>query len=133
MLKTMNVLDKKIRNLRRAEDGVKKRWIIFLTAISMVVIVSIWVLYLNYSLPEINKEQNAAKQEKNSAIAVFNQGFRTISADFQSKFEEIKNQIGSQTAYLQNQVEKTNEFSVENQSINYEVENTETIPSTPLP
>ncbi len=139
MSKALNTFNRKIEDLRRAKDGVKKRWIIALTTISMTIIVGLWILYLNFALPQISKENktaslsNSKPETKNSAVEVFNKGFKIISEDFQTKFDEIKKQMNSQTAYLKDRIEKTNEFSIVTSLVDYSIEDSETIASTPLP
>ena len=72
----MNALLQKFHDeltrLQNAEDHIKKRWLIGLSACAMVFIVSLWILYMNFAVGAIEpiQEGDAQVSQENSGGAM---------------------------------------------------------------
>ena len=132
-------INKKIKELQRAPDNVKTRWFIGATTFSMAIIIGLWVVYLNATLPKIGKAEaentdTQKSSKKESFFNTFNMGLNAIGEDFKEKFGVLKNQLNQNAGDLKNKLEKNNEFLIENKNgTDFLPEKRETVPKTPLP
>lgn len=124
----------KIKKLQRADDATKKRWLFGATAISMIFVITLWIFYLNMTLPNVNKEVKNAEVDKENLGETFKNGFRAISGDFQGKFDELKSQFNNYFDSLKSEVLENNEFLIEPTSTEeFQPTPNEAIPPTTLP
>lgn len=132
-------INKKIKELQKAPDRVKTRWLIGATTLSMTIVIGLWVVYLNATLPRISKTETENKgisesPKKESFFSTFNLGLNAVGEDFKEKFGILKNQLNQNAGDIKNKLEKNNEFSIENKSeTDFLPEEREIAPETPLP
>jgi len=120
MLKTLKTISesvmKFIKKLQRAPDGAKKIYVAGASALTVILVIIIWVYFLKTTLPNINPPvpeaaENQTREE--SFWTVFGRGFTKIINDVGQKFSETKIQLGQSLEELQAQLQKTNEITVE--------------------
>ena len=138
MLKKLSAESQKfIRALQRSGDGRKKRWLIFGTTLIMLIVVATWIYYLNLTLPNSNKklaatDKDASDSKEESFGEVLKRCVQTIKKDATEKFAEIKSRADLGFETIKNQLEQTNEFSIEAapQNLNQEIPNQATSSET---
>ncbi len=126
----------KLKKLQRADDATKKRWLFGATAISMILVITLWVFYLNMTLPSINKETKPAEAAGNGEDlgGTFKNGFRVIGGDAQKQFEGIKSQFNQYFNSVKSGVLQNNEVLVEPKATeDFQPPASEEIPPTKLP
>ena len=98
----MRFIQRHIKELQKADEGTKKFWLVIFSGISMTIIVTLWMVYLNATLPIISKtgdkEQETpnrfttgqARNNEQTAWGTFRKGWQEIKSDFDEKFNTIK-------------------------------------------
>ena len=137
MLEGINTkFTKKIKELRRAPEQKKKRWLVGGSAILMFFVITLWVSYLNLMLPSLkqeNEKNTPGNQNKESFLKTFKTGLGIISHDFKNGFGNIKRQIDNSFGLFKSQLEKSNEFNLESQATDFAPREQEPASKTPLP
>ncbi len=65
-----------IRELRRLDESAKKRWLVGLSAVSIILVIIIWAMYLNATIRAVN-DPTVIPQP--SAWDIFKTGFQVLS------------------------------------------------------
>ncbi len=108
-----------VRKLQRSDEAVKKRWLIGGAAATMVVLILLWVVYLNIVLPPVTQVQveeeigpTALIYKKESPFSVFIRGAGVVTSRFgnfvSGAVDTLRDVIGGR------------EFSFEGKEINTE-------------
>lgn len=119
MIRKINEFLEKIRN---SEDNVKKRWLVVLSGGAMLIVLSLWVVYFNLTLPRTSSPQQ--NQLTKSATDIKRE----------SKLAEIKRNLLSGLSVVKEKVfNRKNSISLSNEERNFQVEDLEEIPETKLP
>lgn len=109
-------INQKIKQLQRAEDKIKKRWLIGLSASSAVIIILLWLGYANLAIPAVGGGAKAAGEtapaDKKSFFSTFSRGFEVVTDDLKSKLEEIISSFRS--------LNRSNEFNIKSDTQNAE-------------
>ena len=78
----MKLLIEKIQN---SSEQTKKRWLFIFSAVSMIIIISLWLVYLNYSLGEIAKDE----QTEIGFFKVFQTGLKVVGSSLSQKAGDL--------------------------------------------
>lgn len=97
-------------NLQQSDETTKKRWLIILTSASMAVVISLWVIYLNFTLADLGPKPPASNEAG---------GLQVI--------------ISESIAYLQSLAQQTNSITIQSASINMVLKDLEKIKPQKLP
>lgn len=73
-----------IDKLQKSDEATKRKWLIFLSALSMVVVFIFWIVYLNLTVPKIGSPEETAKIEEKAGF------FEIMKAGLKSAAAEIK-------------------------------------------
>lgn len=138
---TYSRLRKFVKRLQKSDDATKKRWFIGGSVISMIFVITLWLLSLQINTPtlvakeELQKLKATAKTEEtqSSMLDTFENGIYNIAEDLKTKYETFKEQLGNNFSSLKSKIEKTNDISIENTEVKFEPQHLEQIPPTPLP
>ncbi|KKQ21789.1 hypothetical protein A2999_01360 [Candidatus Wolfebacteria bacterium RIFCSPLOWO2_01_FULL_38_11] len=81
----MKLLIEKIQN---SSEQTKKRWLFIFSAVSMIIIISLWLVYLNYSL---GKTSEIAKDEQTEIgfFKVFQTGLKVVGSSLSQKAGDL--------------------------------------------
>lgn len=116
-----------IVKLQNSDDAIKKVWLVVLSGVTMVIVISLWMVYLNSSLitkvgpsanPVAQKETAPTKKiesDEPGFLAIFGAGVKTIFDQVKTKFLSVKNIV------------------IESPERNFVAEEVEPIPPTKLP
>ncbi|MFA6407536.1 MAG: hypothetical protein WCV80_02415 [Candidatus Paceibacterota bacterium] len=85
-----------IEQLRTKDEETKKWWVVGASAISMIIIVFLWVLYLNITLPSIDTPVSTSTipvatvaPKKTSPFGTFMEGWSVVSKDIRTKWKSF--------------------------------------------
>lgn len=110
---------KKIRQIQRSDDKSKKRWVFFLSGVSALLVLVLWIIYLNISLPslkpseEISETAEIKEVEQPSFLGVLGKGFTIIGANFQNQIKNSLSKTGDFFNFFADQIKKGNEFEID--------------------
>jgi hypothetical protein len=109
-----------IGGIRRSDDRRKKRWLTIFSGTLMVLIVVLWVVYLNVTLPQIPNipEENppAVPAPKTAGPAFFDtlgNGFENVWKSIAENAERVRNTAVEEWLKLKSQMTRTNELNLE--------------------
>jgi len=129
-----------LKKIQHSDDKTKKRWFLMISAISFVIVVSLWVVYLNsqiksYSVSEEEVEipNIVQKDDSPSVTETFGKGFQNIKDELIDKFKKIGGDINNSFSSLKVRVEETNEINVESGGPEFTNNNVEKVATTTLP
>lgn len=118
-----------VRRLQRLEDGQKKKWLISLAAVTMIFFIGLWLIYIDVAgLPKFESEKKAvesgiAEETEESFWKIIGRGWREISGQTREGFGDIKELIDEQ-------IEKSNEIILNNNTSGIATTTTEAATST---
>lgn len=110
--------------LQQSDENTKKRWLVILTSGSMLAVILLWAVYLNFTIEDLNapsKKSNEAGFLKTSQV-----GLRVISREIGLKLSEA-------AAYLNSLAKQTNSITLEAASINLILKDLEAVTPRRLP
>ncbi len=122
-----------IKNLQEKDEKTKRVYLAVASSISMIVIVVLWVLYLNFTVPTVEQGKTvstttptttidyiprpAGNAAGNSLLDTLGRGFSNVSGGFVNGAGNIADQIGSFVSRLEKQLrsefQKTNTFNIQ--------------------
>ncbi len=115
-----------IKRLQRADDKTKRRYLYGVSAVLMIVVVFLWLVYLNMTLPQAAPEVATAtssattsfpgasgETKTGSFFGTLGRGFGIVWQDLGSGFQNIGNVIGGAWQDFQNQIQRTNTLQLE--------------------
>lgn len=105
----------KLKRIQRADEKIKKRWLIGLTSGAMIIIIGLWLIFINVSDIPVRSVANpktapSVNQKQNSVWQTFKLGFNKIVQDTKEKLNFAKQE-------LKEQIQKNNEIVIENQNL----------------
>lgn len=109
MSKFLEKIRRFLRTLQRSDEARKKRWLKIFTSIAIVIVLSLWLVYINVSgVPALVQPPKVSVKDSNeSVLDTFRRGLSEI-------FSSAKSQLDMSKNILQEQLQKTNELVIEN-------------------
>ncbi|MEK7464550.1 MAG: hypothetical protein AAB617_02105 [Patescibacteria group bacterium] len=103
----------RLRKIQRADDGVKKKYLIVLCSICMLFIIGLWAIYLNLNIPSLIpiKEKASVENNENSFWATLSRGSREIASDLGSQIATTIDSTKKTFNNLKSRAQETNEYS----------------------
>lgn len=83
----MNSIKSFIVKLQNSEDSIKKRWLIIMSGLAMIIIIAIWLVYLNNIMGNIEKREN--KQSETAFWQVFKTGLGIVGNSIKEKTSDL--------------------------------------------
>ncbi|MEK7465616.1 MAG: hypothetical protein AAB631_02465 [Patescibacteria group bacterium] len=91
-----------LKTLRRSNEATKKKWVYVVSGISSVLILFLWVAYLNLTLPVLPPPPGDASPvstpslpSSNSFFSVLGRGFKNIGEEMKAGFKTIGSTFSS--------------------------------------
>jgi hypothetical protein len=131
-----------IHALRKKNEREKRVWVFGASAVTMALVVVLWVVYLNITLPEMtpvlpsSEEQKTAERtaQTDSTWNTFKRGIGIISGDAGTKWRSLSERIMRDIGSITDTFNRQNEISVEATTTQFTpTEPQEAIPPTKLP
>lgn len=72
-----------IEKIQNSEDNVKKRWLVILSGLSMVIIIAIWLIYLNNIMEKVGEKQS--RQSGTTFWQIFKTGLQITENSIKGK------------------------------------------------
>jgi hypothetical protein len=112
-------VNKKIKELRRSDQKTKRYWLIGSTILVMIVIVALWVLYLNVTLPKVTQNENGSESvseieeetENNSVLFTLNRGFKKTISSASNTFKKFSQRISELITKTKDNLENVKEYT----------------------
>ena len=109
-----------IKNLRDENENTKKRWLIILSGVTMVLVISLWVGYFNLTLPRVAPPSGIVKTEEEIQQT-------------ESQLTHIKNTLAAGFSALMEKVNTKKSLTIKAPERNFVLENLEETLPTKLP
>ena len=106
----MGFLKDKLYKIRESDETTKKHWLITLSAVSMVVIVALWLFYMNsFVVKDINDQTQETVSMNTGFWPIFKTGLKVTSENIGGKIKNLLNSasnkiplIGKSTITIEN-------------------------------
>ena len=96
----MNLIRNFIEKLQKSDDNIKKRWLVIMSGISMIIVIAIWLIFLNNSIRGVVKEKS--NQSETSFWQVFQTGLQIAGNSIKEKSADlIYKIIGEKTIIIE--------------------------------
>jgi hypothetical protein len=122
-----------IKKLQEKDEKTKRVYLVAASSVSMIVIILLWVLYLNFTVPTVGQgnatstatptttidyiPRPAGNTAGNSFLDTLGRGFSNVSDGLVNGVGDIAGQIGSFVSRLERQIrsgfQKTNTFNIQ--------------------
>lgn len=112
----------RVREIRRAEDTVKRRWLAVLSSFSAAIIIALWLAYFTSSLPSTPEEPiseavtSGVTEETtgggSSVFSVLGRGFAEIRNSAAGRWNAMKETLGPRFDSLMESIGRGREISV---------------------
>ena len=123
-----------IKGLQCSDDARKKRWFVGSAAVAMILVIGLWALYLNFTIPDFNRgAKSDSADNKESFFGVFARGLGVISAGIGEKGENLAGNLSRGIDALKEQTKKSNEVEIKNNDPTSFFKNMESVPTGKFP
>jgi hypothetical protein len=81
-----------LENIQNSDEATKKRWLIGVTSVSMVLIISLWLVYIKFTLESFT----SSAQEQKSVVGfwqIFKNGLTIVSQSIKEGIKTIISEI----------------------------------------
>jgi len=110
-------MKKFIDNLQKSDEATKKKWLVVLSILSMMVIIALWLVYLNLTVPKMPPVGESPKIEEQKAGF-----FETLKAGFNSVFNQIRDRTKNAFNYFKKKAETERDIIIEKKEQNFILE-----------
>ncbi len=129
----VNRVRQHVRRIQYSDDRTKRRWLAGITAVVMVMVVVLWVVYLNIAVPAIVGSEVVVQADTQKS----DNGDDSLLTTFTRGVSVLVNQVGQAFSNMWQAiagvVTSVKELSFEGASDVPTVETSEPLPPTPLP
>ncbi len=148
----MNRLSNYFEGLKNADERTKRRFVAIASGLSMVVVILLWVVYLNLTLPALTKTGDAGNvtggdtsissssvgtapaEPDSSFFGILARGLKVLGSGAGKQIETIKEDAIQQFSKIGAFASKKNETSITPNTVKFEPNTSlEAIPPTKLP
>jgi len=96
-----------LRNLRRSDEPTKKKWVYSISGVSSLLILFLWVAYLNVTLPSVPPFLTATSpsatvpytDSSDSFFSVLGRGFKKLSTEISQGVKTITDAFSTANTY----------------------------------
>lgn len=97
-------LKNKLKRIQESDEATKKKWLVAMSAISMIIVIGLWLAYMNYSIKTVDKNLAETKMEKSETDfwEVFKKGLSVIGNSAKDKIKNFGYRImGGETIIIE--------------------------------
>lgn len=132
----------RLRRLQRTDDKTKKRYLVVSSTIAMILVIGLWFVYLNLSLPRVDSAESVVTnvgvldQDENnneSFIKVFGRGLVNVKEGFSEQFIRFRDSLTEGFIFFNGQIRRAKEFSFQSEELKFTFEEKDPISPTSLP
>lgn len=111
-----------IRNIQRSDDKTKKRWLMIFSGTGMLIIIVLWVSYLNVTLPRTSTIPDvtstvvaapAASEEGMTFFKTLGLGWENVWNNVQNGAQSIWSSISQSWTNVSQEINRTNDLNLE--------------------
>jgi hypothetical protein len=85
-----NFLKSKLNQIQESDETTKKRWLVLMSAVSMAIIVAVWLFFLSSPIGKIETNRDEAAEET-SFVEVFGVGLKSVGGASWNKLVDLYN------------------------------------------
>ncbi len=130
-----------LRELRRAPEPRKRRWLIVSSTLAMLLVLGLWVIYLNLTLPTLppvsanatTTEPATTGSQGESFFETFGRGLQITAGNLGQKLQDLSQTLNDYFTNLKNQIQKTNNIEIQPPANAFAPNPLENVPTTTLP
>lgn len=100
----MNKLLNKLKQIQESDETTKKKWLIIMTVAAMIIVISLWLVYINYSIKSVDNGVGAINLEKSETdfLEVFKKGLGVVGNSVKEKIKNFGYKImGGKTVIME--------------------------------
>lgn len=112
-----------IKGIQHSDDRRKKRWLVIFSGILMILVIALWVAYLDITLPQSTEipratstETIAAPPSRKEGVSFFDTlgvGWKIVWKSFQKNMSDLGNMAGTEWLNLKGLLDRANEMNIE--------------------
>jgi hypothetical protein len=113
-----------IKKIQRSDDQTKKKWLVIFSGTGMLIIIVLWVAYLQITLPqttatpeststEASAPANAGADNGNSFFETLGRGWNNIWSGINNGMNSIGNNFSDGWLKFKDEMNRTNEINLE--------------------
>lgn len=129
------IASKKLKEIQRSPDKIKKRYLVVSSGLVMLLIILLWVAYLDASLPEVEGvvAEGSKIKKSDTFFETFGRGLKISIQNIKEKALSVGEAVENFVDDFKNQIEKTKEFTVPGTNPRFVPAASELLPKTSLP
>ncbi|MCX6788399.1 MAG: hypothetical protein WCO21_01950 [bacterium] len=118
-----NSIHNYVSKIRNSDEKIKNRFVAIASAITMIGIIFVWLMYLNITIPSISAENKSAeeipkidftgqvmnKPVDNSFFGIIKRGFSVMGQNIVGQFSALKNDASDSFSKIKGLASKKNE------------------------
>lgn len=132
----MKRLRASIRNIRRADDSVRRRFYYGGAFLAMLIVIGGWLIFVQIYPPLPRAQESTetkATKENGTTPSTFALGFQTIQENMGRLWEKNQKALEERFGNVSDELSKTRDIVIEVPEENFYFENRESFPTTTLP
>ncbi|MGC9602862.1 MAG: hypothetical protein ABSF47_00070 [Minisyncoccia bacterium] len=111
-----------IRNVQRSDDRTKKRWLTIFSGTGMLIVIVLWVAYLNVTLPRTSTVPDvtstavtapAAPEEGTTFFKTLGLGWENVWSNARNGVQSIWDSVSQSWTKVSEQINRTNNLNLE--------------------
>ncbi len=115
-----------IKNIQNMNESSRKMWLVFLTIISMILVILLWSFYLKITVASATQPSNYPGRSGLGILQIFSTGFSVISGKTVSG-------LANSYVYFDEKFKTKNQFSISRGGQNFIYDELENLPVRDLP
>jgi len=121
-----------MRKIQRADTTIKRRWFLGSAAVSFVVVLAVWVVYVSSAIVPLS--ERTPEKNPSSFGSTFKTGIENLTRELGEKYDGLKKNLDKNLKIIEEKMTETNTITIEGENTApFVPAPLENIPSTPLP
>ena len=88
--KIFHFIKKHVARIQESDDRIKKRWVIGSSAATMLVVIGLWLMYMNFMIKNVNQPENQNPPAISSTFwQVFKTGLKVVGGSIKEQFKQL--------------------------------------------
>jgi methyl-accepting chemotaxis protein len=119
-------VNRKMREIRRSDRRTRRNWLVGSTAVAMIIIIALWVGYLNVTVSKIARNGDVKEEipveekgtDENSVFSVFSRGFKETARSASEIFGKLTDKVSEIFSGAKERLENIKEYAPEGEQDN---------------
>lgn len=96
-------LRRQIEKIQNSDETIKRRWLVGMTALAMVLVITLWLLYMNFTIKSISFSQNDFSQNQDHQTGsweIFKTGLSITISSIKTEVQNFIFKITSERKFI---------------------------------